>query len=71
MTLLSPEKTNVTIVSHVSLDSKWVRRGETFTVTGKGINAAGDATVHLYSGEIPENDDWRRGPLAIDEPGPG
>ena len=30
----------VKIISHISVDSSWVRRGQTFTVTAKGVNAA-------------------------------
>ena len=36
----------VTIKSKVTIDPKWVSRGGTVTVTGKGLNA-GTATVHL------------------------
>ena len=40
---------NVKIISHISPKPTWVERGDTVTVTAKGINAAGDATVHLLN----------------------
>ena len=42
----------VSIMAHVSVSPAWVSRGDTFTVTGKGINANGDTTVHLYLGNV-------------------
>ena len=59
------EETMVEITSHISLDSSWVSRGKEVKVTGKGINNAGDATAHLYSGEIPENDDGDPDPMLL------
>ena len=47
----SNHKFDVTIISHVAVDPAWVSRGEMVTVTGKGITAIGDATVHLYIGD--------------------
>ena len=59
----------VKIISHISVDSKWVRRGQTFTVTAKGVNAAGDTTAHLYSGNVPLNADGNPDPsLLMNEP---
>ena len=40
----------VSIISHISVKPGWVSRGDTFTITGKGINANGDTTAHLYTG---------------------
>ena len=40
------------IDSHISVSPAWVSRGSEFKVTGKGINADGDATVHLYIGNV-------------------
>ena len=40
------------ITSHISVtepESGWAERGDTVTVTAKGINAPGDATVHLLN----------------------
>ena len=39
------------ITPHISVTDpgSWVERGETVTVTAKGINAPGDATVHLLN----------------------
>ena len=39
----------VNIGSHISPKPGWVERGDTVTVTAKGINSAGDATVHLLN----------------------
>ena len=39
----------VEIVDHISAKPGWVERGDTVTVTAKGINATGDATVHLLN----------------------
>ena len=50
----------VDIISHISVDPGWVMRGDEFKVTGKGINAVGDSTVHLYTGTVP-----RGGPGAL------
>ena len=43
---------DVVIVSHISVSnpkSGWVQRGDAVEVTAKGINAKGDATVHLHT----------------------
>ena len=62
-------KLMVKIISHISVDSSWVRRGQTFTVTAKGVNAIGDTTAHLYSGIVPLNDDGNPDPsLLMNEP---
>ena len=45
----SDHELDVAIASHVSVKPGWAKRGDTVTITGKGINAAGDATAHLYS----------------------
>ena len=37
------------ITPHISAKPGWVERGDTVTVTAKGINAPGDATVHLLN----------------------
>lgn len=50
-------ETKVEIVSHIAVDSSWVRRGQAVTVTAKGVNAAGDATAHLYSGNVMPGDE--------------
>ena len=42
----------VEIISHVSVAPKWVERGDSVTVTGKGINPSGTVTVHLYEGDM-------------------
>ena len=42
-------KFDVEIVSHIAVDSAWVSRGDEVQVTAKGINAKGDATVHLHT----------------------
>ena len=41
----------VEIESHISIPpaSSWVSRGDEVEVTAKGINATGDATVHLHT----------------------
>ena len=42
----------VEIVDHIAITtpkSGWVERGKTVTVTAKGINSTGDATVHLLN----------------------
>ena len=39
----------VKIISHISRLPTWVERGDEVTVTAKGINADGDATVHLLN----------------------
>lgn len=39
----------VMIKSHIAVDSTWVQRGDMVEVTAKGINARGDATVHLHT----------------------
>ncbi len=42
----------VSIISHISVKPGWVSRGDMFTITGKGINANGDTTAHLYTGTV-------------------
>ncbi len=45
------QKKSFDIVSHISIPaaSLWVERGTAVEVTGKGINSAGTATIHLYN----------------------
>ena len=47
----------VTIASHISVKPGWVSRGDAVTVTAKGVNAKGDTTAHLYTGNLPLNED--------------
>ena len=42
-------ESDVEITPHIAPKPAWVSRGDAVTVTGKGINSDGDATVHLYS----------------------
>ena len=49
-------KLPVDIVSHVSVKPGWASRGDEVAVTGKGINAAGTVTVHLYQGKKSGNE---------------
>ena len=46
------EEFDVSIVTHVSVKPSWASRGDAVTVTGKGINASGTATVHLTDMKI-------------------
>ena len=45
------EEVRVQIESHISVPpaSTWVERGDAVEVTAKGINAKGDATIHLHT----------------------
>ena len=50
------ELPSAVIVSHISVKPGWVSRGDTVTVTAKGVNAKGDTTAHLYSGSVAPGD---------------
>ena len=52
----SAQEMSAAIISHISVKPGWVSRGDTFTITGKGINAAGDTTAHLYIGSVDPDD---------------
>ena len=60
------EFASVGITSHVSVKPGWVKRGEAFAVTGKGINAPGDATVHLYDRKNDKGDYIDRNGKVVD-----
>ena len=51
------EEVRVQIASHISVPpaSKWVERDTDVEVTAKGINAKGDATIHLHTAHSDED----------------
>ena len=57
----------VQIVSHVSRKPSWVSRGDAVTVTGKGVNPDGDATVHLVTGMTADQVNAGDGEDLVDE----